>query len=198
MEVMSLADQHFALLLSEKEYTDRQIATNLATNVKLLGTIFTAIIAALGWLFATETGSALSPDKVGIVLLALVALSSITSLMSTMFNGYTFSYIAYKSGHLGPRLAEHLELPSNPLVASEYIARTSAGKTTVLATILLSTGQHLLSLVLLVAGALPLRGTPLFWIAVPLTALLFLAALAAALAALGTMRDQQKPSAMAR
>ena len=55
------AEQYFELLLSEKEYTDRQIADNLQANLKVLGTVFTVIVAVLGWLFSTAPSAYLSP-----------------------------------------------------------------------------------------------------------------------------------------
>lgn len=52
-------DQLFRLLLSEKEHSDQQISAGFAANLKVLGTIFTAVVAGTGWLFSTETGAEL-------------------------------------------------------------------------------------------------------------------------------------------
>lgn len=192
-------DRYFDLLLSEKEYADGQIAANLETNLKVLGTMFTVIVAALGWLFSTETGSDLDAEHLGVVLLALVCLGSIASLMGTVYNGLAFSYIAYKSGRLGELFAQHLQLPSNPLVASSFIGQTAAGRTTLVGTVLVGSAQTLLSLILLVAGSRLIWDSiaerpsvnQLFWVAVPLTSLLLLAAVTGSLFALFTLFKQR-------
>ena len=178
------AEQYFKLLLSEKEYADREIASNLQSNLKVLGTVFSVIVAGLGWIFSTDTGSNLLPHELGLVLLALVALASIATLMGMNFNGLAFGYIAYKADHLGPRFEALLSQP-DLLVAARFIAKTPAGTTIVATTILLTLCQGLLSVVLLITGAIQIwRSIPtaqgalvLFWTAVPLVTLLLLAAL---------------------
>lgn len=181
------ADQYFKLLLSEKEYVDREISAHLQANLKILGTVFTVIVAVLGWLFSTDTGVNLMPHQLGLVLLALVALASVATLMGINFNGLAFGYIAYKTDHLGP-LFEGLLARPNPLVGSRFIAATPAGRSVAATTVLIAACQGVLSVVLFSAGAFLIwRSIPvvdgarwIFWTAVPLVTLVLLAALAGA------------------
>ena len=157
------------------------------------------IVAVLGWLFSTGTGTHLMPHEKGLVLLALVALASIAVLMGINFNGLAFGYMTYKTDHLGPLFEKHLARP-NPLVASRFIATTPAGRSIVASTVLLSAGQAVLSLVLFVAGStLIWRAIPtnpsarvLFWTAVPVVTLLLVAAIGCALLGWSAMQANRR------
>jgi hypothetical protein len=150
--VDSTADAALKILLSEKEYADKQIADNFGTNVKIVGTVFTFVTTAVGWLFAKDTG--LAHFQTALILLALVAIGSVGLIMGALFNGFAFGYIAYKSGLLGPRLRELTALSYNPLQATGFIETTPARKLIVFSTTYLALGQLILSAGTFVAGTL--------------------------------------------
>jgi hypothetical protein len=195
-------DDFFKLLLSEKEHSDRQISAGFAANLTVLGTLFTAVVAGTGWLFSTETGAHLDSAKRGIVLLALVALGSIGSLMGTVFNGFAFGYIAYKS-HLGDLFARHLHLEANPLNAASFVNKTSARRPIVFGTVLLSLSQAIFTSGLYVIGVTLLRNAMsadqhtamLFWFVVPVAGLMLLAAFAGSILVVWTMNKMRNGDA---
>jgi hypothetical protein len=179
-EISDRRSQLFELLLSEKEYADRQIGANLEANLKLLGTVFTVVVAVLGWVLAQKGGQALDLRSRGIILLCLVALSSIGSLMGTVFNGFAFGYVAYKEGSLGPRFCRYLGLTENPLAANKFIGRSAARLPILAGTAMLGLCQSLLAIMLFVAGTWMLNHSANpgswtvapYWCAVPLAGLL--------------------------
>ena len=118
--------------------------------------------------------------------------------MGTVFNGFAFGYIAYKS-HLGDLFAQHLHLESNPLNAATFVNATKARRPIVFGTVLLSlsqiifsSGLYLLGVTLLCAA---MRTDPhiamLFWFAVPVAGLMLLAAIAGSLLVVRTMNTMR-------
>jgi hypothetical protein len=178
-------------LLSEKDYVDKQISSKFDANLKILGTVFTVVVAALGWLFSKDRG--LGPEQEGVILLTLVAISSIGSLMCAIFNGFAFGFIAYKTGFLGPLFKDHLKLDYNPFQATGYIGTTPARKPIVLGTIFLGVVQSLLSVAVYFGGSIILwfeDRTPwhaLSWVAIPVSGALLVGSLASAYLTVTTM-----------
>lgn len=130
------------------------------------------------------------------VLLALVALSSIGSLMGTVFNGFAFGYIAYKS-HLGDLFKQHLHLESNPLNAATFVNQTSARKPIVFGTVLLGLSQVIFTSALYVIGITLLAAAmciepdtrTFFLFAAPIAGLMLLAAIAGIVLVVQTMNE---------
>ncbi|MEA2560125.1 MAG: hypothetical protein QOH06_1629 [Acidobacteriota bacterium] len=144
------AESAVKILLSEKEYADQQITGNFASNIRIVGTIFTIVVSVLGWVFATDPP--LQPHQVALVLLSLVALGSVGLIMAALTNGFAFGFIAYKSGFLGPRLARLAGLTYNPLWATSFINTTPARKLIFFATSFLAIAQLALSFGVFIAG----------------------------------------------
>jgi hypothetical protein len=189
-------DQLFKLLLSEKEHCDRQFTAGVAANLKILGALFTAVVAGAGWLFSSDAGAGLDAARRGMALLALVALSSVGSLLGSVFNGFAFGFIAYKV-HLGERFAKHLGLNFNPLNAVVFVNGTAARRPIVFSTRLLSVCLAGLTLGLYGAGikhlcdARPADGATLalFWFAAGIAGLMLVAAITSSVLVVSAMNE---------
>ncbi len=141
-------DDKTTILISEKEYADSRIGSYFEIQVKLLGLTFTSAIAVTGWIFAVES----EPTKTALILLAVVAISSLAILLGTVYNGFALAYIHYKKTVLGPELKEYLQLKANPLSALVAGNEAPARKPILFSTIVLAIGHSLFNVAIFVSA----------------------------------------------
>jgi len=130
------------VLMKEKEYVDKQISSNLAANLKIISFVVGAVVTGVGWLASSKH---LDPRNVTVILLALVIFSGIGSMVGSIYNGFTFGFIAYKSLYLDPLFRDLIGLDFNPLRTSAFISSQPSRLPIILGTIGSAVLQLLLS-----------------------------------------------------
>src|SRR6185295_6769344 len=101
-------EMEFQLLLGEVEHANQQIGGYMDLQVKILGSLFSALGVGLGLLFAV--GKTVSSVATAKVLVALSLVASFGVIQSSISYGIALGYMHYKTFILAPKLRELLKL----------------------------------------------------------------------------------------
>ena len=103
---MDKEEKYFELLISEKEFADKQIGSALDLHVKVLG-FFAAVVVLLGWIYSDKASKPVQ-EHVPLVMLIVVAFGCAVILQAIVFYGSSLAYTEHKRRRLQPALADLL------------------------------------------------------------------------------------------
>ena len=130
----------FQLILKELDHADRQIASYLDLQMKILGLVFAFLGTSIGLTLVTEAGKALTPGSLATLLTVISAVGSVGVLQSSINYGIALSYMNSKGTYISSRLQRLLNLQERPLTAIEAFRDGPARRPVMFATAVLGFG----------------------------------------------------------
>ena len=107
-------NREYDLLISEKEYIDKQISKGSDLQVRHYFILFTVIPLALGWTIKSDMPGLQDNRLIATILLLIVIAACFFFLQIIILYSQTIAWINYKKNVLGPKLRDLLELEENP------------------------------------------------------------------------------------
>jgi hypothetical protein len=150
MDPFDAREKELTVLLSEKEYADRQTTSYLELLIRVHGVVFSAAVVGAGWIFAQQGGGLSSGPIRCATALVLAFLICFATFQGVANYGIVLGYIRYKSEVLGPRIQSLLKAETNPLGAFRAIASFGSNRVVVISSV--ASGGLLLSGALVLIG----------------------------------------------